>query len=153
MKASNEEIEAKLNYIVNIEKAPYENIEEYYDDFLDADFDLEDAIIETKSRERKFKRLKIEWSGQDIISAYEPYQTNIIMKSLSSLRVYQISHIRPLYKIRQYLKDFIKSGTFENIMTLCVTLNTAILAIDHYGIDPELEKIFTNLNLAFTIIF
>jgi len=34
-----------------------------------------------------------------------------------------------------------------------VTLNTIILAIDHYGIDKDLDKIFSDLNFAFTLIF
>ena len=34
-----------------------------------------------------------------------------------------------------------------------MTLNTLILAIDHYGIDPDIERIFNNINTAFTVIF
>mmetsp|Transcript_20026 Transcript_20026/g.3279 ORF Transcript_20026/g.3279 Transcript_20026/m.3279 type:complete len:154 (+) Transcript_20026:408-869(+) len=38
-------------------------------------------------------------------------------------------------------------------MTLCVLLNTIVLALDHYGISEEMEEVLTDMNLAFTIIF
>lgn len=45
------------------------------------------------------------------------------------------------------------TGIFENFMTISVTINTVALAMDHYGIDPSLEKTLTDMNLVFTIIF
>lgn len=38
-------------------------------------------------------------------------------------------------------------------MTLCVVLNTIVLAMDHYGMDSEMEDVLTDMNLSFTIIF
>ena len=38
-------------------------------------------------------------------------------------------------------------------MTFAVLLNTIVLSIDHYGIDPELEDMLTIFNEWFTWIF
>lgn len=38
-------------------------------------------------------------------------------------------------------------------MTLCVLINTVILALDHYGIEEDFEEVLTTMNLVFTIIF
>ena len=38
-------------------------------------------------------------------------------------------------------------------MTLCVTINTVVLALDRYGIDKEEEELLTMMNVYFTWIF
>jgi hypothetical protein len=38
-------------------------------------------------------------------------------------------------------------------MTFCVVANTVVLAMDHYGIEEDMENTLQDLNLAFTIIF
>ena len=38
-------------------------------------------------------------------------------------------------------------------MTLCVLVNTIVLAMDHYGISDEMYDILTDMNFVFTIIF
>ena len=38
-------------------------------------------------------------------------------------------------------------------MTLCVFLNTFVMALDRYGIEERTEIILNNLNLTFTYIF
>lgn len=143
----------RLEILMTAERTPYRNNEEYLDEFLDAEFDMEDAITEVKKKDTKRKILKAEWSGQDVIAALEPYKTNRIIRDLNSTRVYLAGWFSPIYKLREYLKSLVVSGYFENFMTLCVTLNTLTLAIDHYGINKQLDKNFTNLNLGFTIIF
>ena len=42
---------------------------------------------------------------------------------------------------------------FENFMTICVVLNTVVLAINHYQIDQESLNMLDNCNLAFTVVF
>lgn len=42
---------------------------------------------------------------------------------------------------------------FDQFMIICVLLNTIVMAMDRYGIDPHTEKVLNNLNLAFTYIF
>lgn len=38
-------------------------------------------------------------------------------------------------------------------MTFCVLLNTVVMSLDHYGINPETDRILYNSNLTFTYIF
>ena len=40
---------------------------------------------------------------------------------------------------RDLVKKFVNSGLFENFMTICVTINTVALAMDHYGIEASLN--------------
>lgn len=41
----------------------------------------------------------------------------------------------------------------DNLMTICVAINTVCLAIDRYGIDPETEAFLNTANDIFTYIF
>ena len=56
-------------------------------------------------------------------------------------------------RVRVLLRSIVKGGLFENLMTLCVTINTVTLAIDHYGISPATENVLSKFNTFFTIIF
>jgi hypothetical protein len=58
-----------------------------------------------------------------------------------------------LQKVRRPLFLFVESKMFGNLMTLCVILNTIVLAMDHHGISSEWEDVLTDLNFTFTIIF
>lgn len=51
------------------------------------------------------------------------------------------------------LQRLVESSGFNFAMTFCVVLNTLVLAIDHYGIDPDLANGLDKCNLAFTYIF
>ncbi len=124
-----------------------------YDQFVDESFDIERAIRDRKNREAKNGKVRAEWSGQDIISALEPYKVNIIIDELSNIRVYRRDLLRKYHLITEFIKYVVKSSLVENFMTIWVVLNTLILAIDHYGIDTNIEDMFNQWNLAFTIIF
>jgi hypothetical protein len=58
-----------------------------------------------------------------------------------------------IQKIRSPLKTFVDGKFFNNLMTLCVILNTIILAMDHHGISDEWASALVNMNFTFTIIF
>jgi len=45
------------------------------------------------------------------------------------------------------------SSLFSYFMTLCIVLNTLVLALNHYGIDMEMSNDLDTCNLVFTIIF
>jgi hypothetical protein len=147
------QIETLLDHAIDIEKEAYPANDKIKDDFVDAEFDLNSAIQNTKDLERRKKVIQVEWSGQDIITELEPLKVNIIMNSFNQIKVFRFGSFRPIFKVQHYLEAFCLHSAFENFLTLCVFLNTLILAIDHYGIDEGLEKIFNNMNLAFTIIF
>lgn len=46
-----------------------------------------------------------------------------------------------------------KGAVVENLMTLLVFMNTIILSLDHYGIDPDTQSVLQGFNTFFTIIF
>ena len=56
-------------------------------------------------------------------------------------------------KVRAVLKLHCLHPFFEHFMTLCVLLNTIVMSMDRYGIEPDLEQVLSNINLAFTYIF
>jgi len=113
-----EQINQRMDWAIKIEKEPYSDYEESPDEFVDAKFDLNAAIIHSRQRDVKLKLVQSEWSGQDIIPAFEPYKTNIVINSLNSIRIYKEGYLRPFYKIREQLRSFVESAFFENIMTL-----------------------------------
>lgn len=51
------------------------------------------------------------------------------------------------------IKDFIRSSFFDNFLTLCVFINTVLLALDRHDIDPVEEANLAFLNTIFTWIF
>ena len=111
-------MKARVELVVNIENSPYPEVAEIQDDFLDAEYDLEEAIINARMHNSKKKKVHSEWSGQDIVPALEPHFVDISISQLNALRVYRLGLVRPLYKIREYLSSAVKSAYFENFMTL-----------------------------------
>ena len=152
-KNNEEQMEKAVDQIISIEEEPYTEYEIIKDEFLDASFSLDSAIKNTKQHDKAKRILSVEWSGQDIMPGIEPNKVNIILDSFNKMAVHRIGSFKPIFKMKFYLELFVTSSFFENFMTLCVTLNTLILAIDHYGIDPKIEKIFNEINTAFTLIF
>jgi hypothetical protein len=57
------------------------------------------------------------------------------------------------YAVKYWIRSVVKSVFFEHFMTICVTVNTIILAIDRYGISQTEENNLQNFNLFFTIVF
>jgi len=56
-------------------------------------------------------------------------------------------------KSRCLLKYIAKSKTFDNLMTLCVLLNTVVMGMEQYNMSPELIEFTTVANDWFTWIF
>jgi len=56
-------------------------------------------------------------------------------------------------KFRQLLYDFVQHPRFGIAITLCICLNTIVLAADHHPMDPGFESMLEILNFAFTLIF
>ena len=51
------------------------------------------------------------------------------------------------------MKDFVKSAFFDNLMTMCVAVNTIALALDRHNIDPVESDNLVMMNTIFTWIF
>lgn len=111
-------LKQKMEFVVNNEKTPVPNIVEFYDQFVDEEYNLESAIIGRKSKEVRMKNIHNEWSGQDIIPAIEPYKAGIIINDLSSIRVYRRDILRPAHIIRESIRTLVESAFCENFMTL-----------------------------------
>jgi len=69
------------------------------------------------------------------------------------VRVWPASDFHTLKKLQSLTKDFTKSSFFDNLMTLCVLLNTICLALDRYGQSKQAEENLTFYNSIFTWIF
>lgn len=111
-------MKARIEFVVNIEKSPYTEVAEIPDEFLDANYNLEEAIINARMHNAKKKKVYSEWSGQDIMPALEPHLVGISISQLNKIRVFRTGVLRPLYKMREYLSSIVKSSFFENFMTL-----------------------------------
>ena len=51
------------------------------------------------------------------------------------------------------MKRFIRLSIFENFLTVCVLINTVVMAMDSYDIDENTEADLIFLNDIFTWIF
>lgn len=56
-------------------------------------------------------------------------------------------------KVRCFLKQFIRLSIFENGLTVCVLINTVVMAMNSYDIEPQMEEDLIFLNDIFTWIF
>lgn len=52
---------------------------------------------------------------------------------MNSVRVWKKGCSTPLKKFKYRVRQFALSLFFDNFMTLCVTVNTIGLSIEHYG--------------------
>lgn len=56
-------------------------------------------------------------------------------------------------KGRALLKMHCMSPLFEHLMTFCVLLNTVVMSLDHYKIEPQMELLLNQCGSIFTYIF
>lgn len=68
-------------------------------------------------RESRQRKTVAEWSGQDIISALEPYKVNIYVEDLSNIRVYRRDLLRKYHIVTEFIKYVMRSPLVENFMT------------------------------------
>ena len=57
------------------------------------------------------------------------------------------------YQLRKKVKAIVESSMFNNIILICVVVNTAMLASDGFNLSQNVTDIFNTLNIAFTVIF
>ena len=92
------------------------------------------------------------WSGADT----KPNAEEVVNLSLLNAFDYTIwkSGFRgSIQKFQTPMRYLIDTSVFSAFMILCVVMNTIVLAINYYGIDPETNLILDDFNLAFTILF
>ena len=57
------------------------------------------------------------------------------------------------YRCQKKVKEIVESSTFNNIILICVVVNTAMLASDGFNLSHGVTNTFNDLNIAFTVIF
>ena len=130
-----------------------EDIEEMDDIFLDRDIDFDKEVKRACDAAARRKIDKTEWSGQDIKINYDPYYAKIAVGQLTGSMVYPYGIYGMIVKLRGYLRDFVLSSFFDNLMTLAVAINTIVLSLDRHGISESDEATLTSMNTYFTYIF
>lgn len=79
-----------------------------------------------------------------------------MVAKLNKVRVWPIGIHGLVKKFRSFLRAFTGHIFFENLMTICVLLNTFAMALDRYGMErdkPETYALLNTMNNIFTWIF
>ena len=101
-----------------------------------------------------FKRRQPTWSGQDILElSLNIAKSKWVIRKFNQLRVWPKGFYNAVKKARSLLKGLIRLSLFENFLTLCVLINTVVMAMERYDIDAETAATLEEMNLVFTWIF
>jgi Ion transport protein len=123
------------------------------DFFLDRPVDGNFHI--TLAKNSAFSRHKdtVEWSGQDIISRFDPYKARLAVSKLNSIRVWPYGLHGIVKKARVVLKAFMNSQVVEHSMTCFVLGNTVVMSLDYYGAPQNIQDFTAAANTFFTLVF
>ena len=78
----------------------------------------------------------------------------LVVSHLNGIRVWPSGSIGGVVKrYRSMMRTLVRSAIFDNFLTGAVLLNTVVLAVNHYDIDPEVQALLDEYNLWFTYIF
>lgn len=130
-----------------------EEKEQNYDYFFEQKIEFNKEIADAKLNAVNAKKDGLEWNGQDILVRYDPSLAKKAIEQLSSIRVWPKGTYGYYKRARVLLKSFVRGAFFDNFMTICVAINTVVLAMDRYGIDSQTKTVLTEMNNAFTWIF
>jgi hypothetical protein len=72
---------------------------------------------------------------------------------MNNIRVWPKGFAGVLKRLRYLLRKFIMSSLMDNLMTMCVFVNTVVMALDRYGVEAREEYIMTKMSESFTFIF
>jgi hypothetical protein len=76
-----------------------------------------------------------------------------MVSEFNAIRVWPKGWQGKLKQVRNIFKRMVKSGPFDNLMTVAVTVNTVVLAMDSYGISTSTKNALTEMNDFFTFLF
>lgn len=93
------------------------------------------------------------WSGGSVSEAIEIDENKLRSYSEQSYTLWSKGVRGKIERALKPLYFLVTANWFNNTMTICVILNTMVLAMDHYGISQAMSDALTNLNLTFTVIF
>jgi hypothetical protein len=137
------------------------NKQDEVSDDIRAEFDLPENIMDNKVNFNEVRRSDVTkkrkspvWSGQDVMCvSYNLDHAEYVTEMMSTVRVWPKGFAGVLKRARWLLRKFIMSSFMDNVMTLCVFVNTVIMALDRYGIKKDEEFIMDNINKFFTFTF
>lgn len=76
-----------------------------------------------------------------------------VVTYLNAVRVWPKNLYGYIKKIRITLKMLVRSGPFDNAMLISVLLNTVVMSMDRFDLEPEPKKVLEDMNTFFTWIF
>ena len=103
------------------------------DYFIDRPFEGTFHISLAKNAAFRRPRDTIEWSGQDVMSKFDPYKVRLAIGMLDPIRVWPYAFHGFVKKRRITLRNFMNSPVVEHSMTMLVLGNTVVLSLDYYG--------------------
>ena len=107
-----------------------------------------------RTLDTKYKKRTPEWSGQVVLDiGLNISKSKWVLKKMSRVRVWPKGFYNFVKKVRCVMKNFVRFSLFENFLTVCVLINTVVMAMDSYDIDPQTAKKLEDMNLVFTWIF
>jgi hypothetical protein len=84
---------------------------------------------------------------------FDPSRAKQAIDKINNIRVWPKGPYGYFKRLRVLLKQIVRGSVFDNSMTICVAINTVVLAMDRYGIDSTTAQLLTDMNTAFTWIF
>lgn len=76
-----------------------------------------------------------------------------VIAKMNRLRVWPKGVQNATKKYRASLKVIIRNSLFDNFLTVCVLINTIVMAMESYDITPQRKADLDFLNTIFTWIF
>ncbi len=93
------------------------------------------------------------WSGFDVDPIFRHNSDYCESFSNMNFSIWSKGWIGSYEKLSYPIYILVTNRYFYFTMTLMVVLNTIVLSLNHYGIDPEMEEGLNSLNYAFTMLF
>lgn len=93
------------------------------------------------------------WSGFEVDPIFRHNSDYCESFSNMKFRIWGKGWIGSYEKLSYPIYILVTNRYFNFLMTLMVVLNTIVLSLNHYGIDPDMELALNNLNYAFTMVF
>ena len=84
---------------------------------------------------------------------YDPYAAEWVTERMSEIRIWKKGWKGVVARIRYFLKTVMMSELMNGFMTLCVLVNTTVLAMNRYGQSQYEIGVLKQMNTAFTSIF
>ena len=117
-----------------------------------ADYEID--FDEVRRSDAQYKRRTPVWSGQEVLDlGLNIDKSTWVLAKMNKIRVWPKGYYNTVKKARCLLKAFTRLRLFDNFLTLCVLVNTVVMAMDSYDIAAQTKADLEFLNEVFTWIF